>query len=242
MAADQLDRDLKVVTDWAYQWKMQFNADISKQAVQVIISQKRTKPIHPPFFFNDAPVVIKDEQKHLGMVLDSALKFRSHVTEKIISARKGIRVIRYLSKYVSRDVLDQMYKLYVGPYLDHSDIIYHKFDPELTLEFTKKLEPVQHSTTLAVSGAWRGINKCKLYEELGWEYLYHRRWCRRLIHFYKLKQSRLPLYLYNLIPPERELNYGLRGANTVDQPIEHSENKIIMQSGLFEIEVRPGVL
>ena len=192
---------LKVITDWAYQWKMQFNPDINKQAVQVIFSQKRTKLIHPPLFFNDAPVVIKDEQKHLGMVLDSALNFRSHVKEKIISARKGIGVIRYLSKYVSRDVLDQIYKLYVRPHLDYGDIIYHKFDPELTLEFTKKLETVQYSVALAVSGAWRGTNKCKLYKELGWEYLYHRRWYRRLIHFYKLKQSRLPSYLYNLIPP-----------------------------------------
>ena len=162
-AADQLNRDLKVVTDWAYQWKMQFNPDINKQAVQVIFSQKRTKLIHPPLFFNDAPVVIKDEQKHLGMVLDSALNFRSHVREKIISARKGIGVIRYLSKYVSRDVLDQMYKLYVRPHLDYGDIIYHKFDPELTLEFTKKLETVQYSAALAVSGAWRGTNNCKLY-------------------------------------------------------------------------------
>ena len=145
VAADQLNRDLKVITDWAYQWKMQFNPDINKQAVQVIFSQKRTKLIHPPLFFNDAPVVIKDEQKHLGMVLDSALNFRSHVREKIISARKGIGVIRYLSKYVSSDVLDQMYKLYVRPHLDYGDIIYHKFDPELTLEFTKKLETVQYS-------------------------------------------------------------------------------------------------
>ena len=81
VAADQLNRDLKVVTDWAYQWKMQFNPDINKQAVQVIFSQKRMKPIQPPLFFNDAPVVIKDERKHLGMVLDSALNFRSHERE-----------------------------------------------------------------------------------------------------------------------------------------------------------------
>ena len=86
MTADQLHRDLKVVTDWAYQWKMQFNPDINKQAIQVIFSQKRTKPIHPPLFFNNAPVVIKDEQKHFEMVLDSALNFRSYVREKIISA------------------------------------------------------------------------------------------------------------------------------------------------------------
>ena len=101
------------------------------------------------------------------MVLDLALNFPSHVREKIISARKGTGVIRYLSKYVWRDVLDQMYKLYLRPYPDYGDVIDHKFDPELTLEFTKKLETVHYSAALAVSGAWGRTVKCKLYEELG---------------------------------------------------------------------------
>ena len=53
-----------------------------------------------------------------------------------------------MSKYVSRDVLDQMYKLYLRPHFDYGDTIYLKFDPELTLEFTKKLETVQYSAAL----------------------------------------------------------------------------------------------
>ena len=70
----------------------------------------------------------------------------------------------YLSKYISRDVLDQMYKLYVRPHLDHGDTIYHKYDPEYTLELTKKLESTQYSAALAVSGSWRGTNKDRLLE------------------------------------------------------------------------------
>ena len=62
-------------------------------------------------------------------------------------------MIRYLSKYVSRDALDQMYKLYVRPHPDYGDTLYHKFDPELTLEFTKKLDTVPYSAAIAVSGA-----------------------------------------------------------------------------------------
>ena len=88
----------------------------------------------------------------------------------------GIGVIRYLSKYVSRDVLDQMYQLYVRPHLDYGDIIYHKHDPDLKLNFTKKLESAQYSAALGISGAWRRTNRKKLYYELGWESLYHRRW------------------------------------------------------------------
>ena len=82
--ANQLNRDLKLISEWAYQWKMQFNPDINKHVVQVIFFQKRNKSIHPPLFFNEAPVVMKDEQKHLGMILDSALNFHSHEKEKIV--------------------------------------------------------------------------------------------------------------------------------------------------------------
>ena len=101
-------------------------------------------------------------------------------------------------------MLDKMYKLYARPHLGHGEIICHKYDPHMVLDFTKQLEATQYAAALAVSDAWRGTNRHKLYEELCWEYLYHRRWYRRLIHFHKLiKRS---LYLYNLIPPEREVH------------------------------------
>ena len=94
--ADQLNRDLKVISDLAYQWKMQFNPEKNEQAIQVIFSRKRTKPVHSPIFLNESEVKIKDEQKDLGMILDSCLNFNSHMRETIISARRGIGVIRYL--------------------------------------------------------------------------------------------------------------------------------------------------
>ena len=183
VAADKLNRDLEVISNWAHQWKMQFNPDKNKQAIQVIFSQKKDAVIHPAVLFNGSEVAVKIEHKHLGMILDSKLNFHSHIREAIIKARRGIGIIRFLSKYVSRDVLDQIYKLYVRPHLDYGDIIYHKYDPEFKLDFTKKLESTQYSAALAVTGAWRGTNTDRLYEELGWEILYYRRWYRRLCHF-----------------------------------------------------------
>ena len=98
---------------------------------------------------------------------------------------------------MARDVLDQIYNLYVRPHLDYGDITYRKYDPEFKLDFTKRLESTQYSGALAVSGAWRGTNTDKIYEELGWEILYYRRWYRRLCHFSKLQNDQRPLYLYN---------------------------------------------
>ena len=136
-----------------------------------------------------------------------------------VSAWRGIGIIRYLSKYVLRDVLDQIYKLYVRPHLDYSDIIYHKNDPDMKLDFIKRLEQTQYSAALAVTGAWRGTSRQRLYEELGWESLYHRRWFRRLSHFYNLKKTQSPAYLFDEIPSERQLVYSLRNPRIYDQGI-----------------------
>ena len=216
VAADKLNRDLEVISNWAHQWKMQFNPDKNKQAIQVIFSQKKDAVIHPAVLFNGSEVAVKMEHKHLGMIFDSKLNFHSHIREAIIKARRGVGIIRFLSKYVSRDVLDQICKLYVRPHLDYGDIIYHKYDPEFKLDFTKKLESTQYSTAFAVTGAWRGTNIDRLYEELGWEILYYRRWYRRLCHFYKLWNDQRPFYVYSEIPQERKHHYNLRRPNVYE--------------------------
>ena len=79
--------------------------------------------------------------------------------------------------------LNQVYKLYVRPQLDFGDIIYHRFDPNMSLNLRRKLEQTQYSMALAVTGAWRGTNRQRIYEELEWENLYGRRWYTSLCHF-----------------------------------------------------------
>ena len=156
---------------------------ISKQ-FKLFFSHKSPKPPHPPLYFNEvAEVTVVKEHKHLGMISDSKLNFSTYVKEAIVKARRGIGMIRYMVKYVSRDVRNQIYKLHVRPHLDYGDIRYHKHDPEFTHDMTKRLERIQYSAALAVSGAWRGTNIDRLYDQLGWESLYYRRWYRRLPFF-----------------------------------------------------------
>ena len=89
IAANKLNRDLEIISTWAYQWKIEFNPDRNKEAIQVIFSPRKGTPVHPPLFFNGSEVVIKAEHKHLGMILDSKLTFLSHIKEAIVKARRG---------------------------------------------------------------------------------------------------------------------------------------------------------
>ena len=195
---EQLVNDLETVSNWGYQWKMVFNPDITKQAVEVIFSVKKKKPIHPELKFNDIPVAREDYAKHLGLYLDTRLNFSKHITEAIRKATKGLSLMKYLSKYVSRKVLDLCYKLYVRPHLDYGDVIYHNQRNDLM----KLIEQVQYKAALIVTGCWQGTSREKLYDELGWEPLDQRRWGRRMTTWYKIVNGLTPAYLFEHVPKE----------------------------------------
>ena len=92
---------------------MKFNADKTEE---MLFSWKREKPVHPVLKLGDDTISSKLEHKHLAVILDSKLNFKRHIREAILKARRGFGLLKYLSKYVSREVLDQTYKLYVRPH------------------------------------------------------------------------------------------------------------------------------
>ena len=117
-----------------------------------------------------------------------------------------------------------MYKLCVRPHLDYGDVIYHI--PHRSLEHgdsvvltnqMEKLESVQYSAALAVTGTWKGTSREKLYNELGWESLNLRRWSRRLNLFYKIVNNSTRDYTRHPVPQIYKSNYDLRTNATIGQ-------------------------
>ena len=81
----------------------------------------------------------------------------------------------------------------------------------------QKLESVQYSAALAITGAWRGTSREKIYHELGWESLYSRRWSRRLFMLYKILNNLMPDYSSEPIPNMNQSNYNLRNQPVIGQ-------------------------
>ena len=109
-----------------------------------------------------------------------------------------------------------MCKLYVRFHPAYGDLIYHKDDPEVSLSLTKRHESVQYAAALAVTGAWKGTNKSKLVDELGWEYLHDRRRYCRLTHFFKLLKGDAPEYTNAPIPRPENVSYSLQKRNVFE--------------------------
>ena len=75
--------------------------------------------------FNGTDVAKVNDQKHLGITLDSTLSFDKHLNEKVIKAKKNVGMLKHLSNFLPLKTLDQIYKSVVCPRLDYCDIIYH---------------------------------------------------------------------------------------------------------------------
>ena len=245
-AHDTLMADLKTITLWANTYKMKFNPDITKQAIEVVFSTKYIKGDHPLLSFNGIPVARKESTKHIGMVLDSKLSFREHILEGIEKAKKGLSLMKFLSKFVNRKTLELTYSMHVRPHLEYGDIIFHN----CTSALMDSLESIQYQAGIIATGCWQKTNRKKLYDELGWESLKDRRKFRRLSHYYKIINNETPPYLrsYTLdTPPDPSKSKRYKRTffpdcfnewNILEQSIKNSNNLNIFKSKLIKT-IRP---
>ena len=187
----QLKKDLETISKWVFQWKMLFNPDPIKQAIEVCFSHKRDKIVYTPLKFNNN-VQSANSQKHLGFVLDSKLDFNEHGNNKINKCNKSIGIMKKLSLTLSRNSLLTIYKTFVRLILDYADIIY---DKPLTESFKDKLKMVQYNAALVITGAIKVTSRDHIYRELGLESLAKSRWPRKIFFFHKMINDLIPVYL-----------------------------------------------
>ena len=135
--------------------------------------------------------------------------------------------------------------MHVRPHLDYCDFIYHIpellaknkandmsdeiEDEEINVEDDtvnsvkpirlscrmKEIESVQYQAALAVTGTWKGSSREKIYNELGWESLHHRRYFRRITQFFKIMNGLTPQYLVDPIPMPRRHLFGRHVTNDI---------------------------
>ena len=96
-----------------------------------------------------------------------------------------------------------------------NDIVDNSVKPIRMNHRMKELESVQYQAALAVTGAWKGSSRLKLYRELGWESLHQRRYLRRITQFFKIMNGLTAQYLVDLVPAPRRHLFGRHVTNDV---------------------------
>ena len=103
----------------------------------------------------------------------------------------------------------KIYKTFVTSHLDYADII---CDKPFNDSFKEKLERVQYSAALIITGAIKDTSRESLYKELGLESLCDRRWYCKLVFFYKIVKGPAPPYLQSYLLPDNETIYNTRSS------------------------------
>jgi len=102
-----------VLSRWFVRNYLQINAAIT-QAVAIGPSLYEYE-----FDLNDKIVVTEDTLKILGVILDSKLNFKAHIRVQLGKACAKASALRRLRKFISKDVMVRLYKVYVPPHLEY---------------------------------------------------------------------------------------------------------------------------
>ena len=62
-SANDLNKDLKIISNWVFQWKMNLNPNSIKQTHEVIFSRKAKEMYHPPLVFYNTSASQSSSQK-----------------------------------------------------------------------------------------------------------------------------------------------------------------------------------
>ena len=153
--------------------------------------------------------------------MDEKLTFSDQVTSKLTSVNKLTSALRKIYHYMPRDSLVPIYKSFIRPNLDYTDVIFEK---PSNATFSKGIEPAQYNATLAITGTIRGTSKEKLYQELGFETMKER---RRLCCFYKILNNQTPGYLYSLLSPPNG-HYNTRKDSKIRQKFSAEQELLVI--------------
>ena len=150
-------------------------------------------------------------KKRQGVILDFKLTFEENLNNVLAKVNKAVGLLRKLRNLLPRTTLITIYKAFIRPHLDYGDV---QHDQAFNKLFKEKLESIQYSACLALTGAIRGTSKENIYQELGLESLRDRRWCRKLCLFYKVLENENSKYLFSLTTTRRSL-YSTRNIHNI---------------------------
>ena len=120
IAAQHLNYDLKLIQDWAEQWLVSFSATKTK----TLTITNKTKNNQPPLFLQDQEIEKVDEHKQLGLIIQSNLKWNSHIETIARSANKKLNLMRKFKYDLNRKSLEIVYKSFIRPLVEYGDILW----------------------------------------------------------------------------------------------------------------------
>lgn len=159
--------------------------------------------------------------KDLGLIIDSKLKFREHISLCLKRAYSMLKLI-----YAHRFCLSQKTKavLCESLVLSHFNFADHVYGPFLDCIDIKRVQKAQNSCLRLIFGIRRRQRISHKLPELGWLNMSQRRELHSICFFYKLVKFKCPPYLHQKIKFRTDVhNLNIRRLNLITIPAHNME-------------------
>ena len=82
-----INDDLRKLSVYGTQWLLPFNALNTKY---IIVSERKTRAMHPGLLLNDTKLAVVNNHKHLGLTISNTMSWSSHINEILAKEEKRL--------------------------------------------------------------------------------------------------------------------------------------------------------
>ena len=174
-----LQDDLYALEDWAEKWQLRFHPSKCKTMHIGKPPGSHTYTMHAAG--KKIPLADVEEEKDLGVVIDSQLEFRKHVATTVSKAKKLAYLVTRNFKHLDSKSFCTLYKAFVRPVVEYASPVW---SPQHRQEI-ERLESIQRQMTKRVR-AVRKLPYTERLRELGLPTLQYRRERADMVQVYKV--------------------------------------------------------
>lgn len=140
----KLQRDLDCIADWSDEWLLRFHPDKCK----VMHLGEKGEENRQTYRLRDVELDTIENEKDIGVVIDSALTFDKHISEKVNKANQMFAVLRRSFRYMDSNTFVPLYKTLVRTHLDFASSVWFPYKQK----HIEQIEGVQRRATKQLPG------------------------------------------------------------------------------------------
>ena len=144
----ELQKDLNLLSDWSETWLLKFHQDKCKH---MKITCNENEENNPSYDLHNKKNQKVEEEKDIGVTIDSHLTFEKHISEKIAKADSMAYLIRRTFDYLNADISVPLYKALVRSHLDFANSVW----APNKIEHIEEIEKVQKRATKWLPGMFQ---------------------------------------------------------------------------------------
>ena len=142
--AFRLQEDIDAMASWSKDWLLRFHPD--KCHVLTLGKFWNIKHAHP-YTIAGSELEHVDQEKDLGVIIDSELTFEAHIFNKIKKANSIVGLISRSFEFLSPEMFRSLYIAFVRPHLEYAQVVW---SPRL-IKYINAIEGVQQRATRLVN-------------------------------------------------------------------------------------------